>query len=84
MYIDQLVARMQEQKYLYMLEHKIKFGFFLSDFSLSDNEKDSAAIWFPCQKIAVKFSTEQSVEEFKATYMSPRPVTIIRVLASEI
>lgn len=79
-YIDHLIAHMQEDtKYLYLLEHKVKVGWFLIDFMANSTLKDSAAIWFPSQKIAVKFTTEEGVEEFRHNYISPRPVSIVKI-----
>lgn len=79
-YIDHLIAHMQEEtEFLYLLEHKVKVGWFLIDFMMTPSEDGSAAIWFPQQKMAVKFISEEDVEEFKLKFLSPRPVSIVKV-----
>ena len=95
MYIDQVIANMQENKYLYMIESKLKLGWFLFDYGFDrttalqlfegqhpDRPCDSAAIWAPDRMLAVKFDTEESVEEFK-TFLA-RPSSIVRVEIEEI
>jgi len=84
MYIEQLIAHMQENKYLYLLESKVKLGWYLIDYAMKPTEDCSAAIWFPNQRLAVKFGTEEEVEEFSHNYMAPRPVSIVRVEVEEI
>ncbi len=83
MYIEQLIAHMQESKWVYLLEHKAKLGWYLIDF-IQPEENGSAAIWFPNQQIAVKFETEEDVEEFAHIYLSPRPVSVVRVSIEDI
>lgn len=95
MYIEQLIANMQEHKYLYVLESKVKLGWYLIDYGfdydaalqlfegeIPTTRSDSAAIWFPDRKIAVKFNTEEHVEEFR-TFLD-RPCSIVRVELEEI
>lgn len=95
MYIDQVIAHMQESKYLYMLESKVKLGWYLMDFGfdattslqlfegkLPPRPSDSAAIWYPDRRQAVKFENEETVEEFK-TFLS-RPASIVRIEIEEI
>ncbi len=95
MYIDQVIANMQENKYLYMIESKLKLGWFLFDYGfdrttalqlfegkIPSRPCDSAAIWYPDRLQAVKFGSEEIVEEFQ-TFLS-RPSSIVRVEIEEI
>lgn len=95
MYIDQLIAHMQENKYVYMLESKVKLGWFLVDYGFdkttslqlfegvpTSRPRDTAAIWYNDRLSAVKFDTEESVEEFKTFF--DRPSSIIRIELEEI
>lgn len=95
MHIEQVIANMQENKYLYILESKVKLGWFLFDYGFDKptalqvfegeypaRASDSAAIWAPDRWLAVKFDSEESVEEFK-TFLA-RPSSIIRVKIEEI
>jgi len=87
MYIEQLIAHMQESKYVYALESKLKLGWFLIDYGTpvgQVNDNVSAAIWFPNRQIAVKFDTEESIEEFQHQYISPRPSSIVRIEIEEL
>lgn len=83
-YIDHLIAHMQDDtEFLYLLEHKVKVGWFMIDYMMTPQGDGSAAIWFPQPKMAVKFISEEDVEEFKLKYLAPRPVSIVKVNAAE-
>ena len=87
MYIDQLIAHMQENKYVYMLESKVKLGWYLIDYGVpvqKVGDNVSAAVWFPNRQIAVKFETEESIEEFQSKYITPRPSAIVRIEIEEL
>lgn len=84
MYIDQLLAKLQEHQYLYILEHQIKVGWFLIDLFGKDDGNESAAIWFPSQRIALAFEHEEEVEEFKIDHLANRPVSIVKIQRGEI
>ena len=77
--LEHLLSTMQELQHLYLLEHKVKRGWFLIDYMMTPKSDGSAAIWFPDRKIAVAFDTEETVEEFKSKYIAPRPVAIVKV-----
>ena len=80
MYIDQLLARMQEHHYLYILEHKLKVGWYLIDIYGKDGlGEETAAIWFPNKRIALAFEEEEEVEEFKHDFLATRPVSIVKI-----
>ena len=61
-----------------------KSDLYLIEYAMNPAEDCSAAIWFPNQRLAVKFGTEEEVEEFSHTYLSPRPVAIVRVEVEDI
>ena len=84
MYIDQLIAKLQEHQYIYILEHKIKVGWFLIDMFNGNGTNESAAIWFPSQRVALAFEHEEEVEEFKLDHLANRPVSIVKIQRGEI
>jgi len=95
MYIEQLIAHMQENKYLYLLESKVKVGWFLLDCGFDEDTSlqlfmgtvpakrpsDTAVVWFPDRQVAMKFDTEETIEEFQ-TFLA-RPSAIVRIETEE-
>jgi hypothetical protein len=94
---------MQEHKYCYLLESRIKHGWFLIDYGFDEatslelfaqhspvvtptkknlpRPEASAAVWFPSRQLALKFDSEQSIEEFQTFFA--RPSAIVRMELEE-
>lgn len=79
MYIDQLLARLQEHHFLYIFEHRVKVGWYLLDLYGKDGINDTAAVWFPSQRLALAFEHEEEVEDFRSDHLAHRPVSIVKI-----
>lgn len=73
--------------HIYLIEYKKNFKkfFFYELVGLTEiSDKWVLQVkWTPYIKHAFLFDTEQNVEEFKADYLSPRKVSIIRLPADK-
>jgi hypothetical protein len=76
-WLEQLLQG-QKNNSVYMIEmRKDNNKWFL--FGVSPKDVIERIYWTPNVKSAHIFTTEQSVEEFKSDYISPRKVSIIRI-----
>lgn len=87
-WLEQLRANAQERKYEYLISRGVdgkKFFYFDFDWIGKPRfgdplKKEMQLFWTPTQRLAFPFQTEQEVEEFKADFVSPRKVSILRVI----
>lgn len=79
---------MSREDYLKQLRTAMQFVYIIRNTSFDDvwyffNMKEETSynglLWTPHMMRAKAFPTEQSVEEFKSRYVSPRKVDIVRV-----
>jgi len=78
-WLIELFNQASKHEFVYLIEmRKNSSKWFFVDF-VEHNNNATQIIWTPRQKDASMFLTEQKVEEFKAEYISPRKVSIIRL-----
>lgn len=78
-YVDFLISTLQEDtETRYVIKSKAVQGNWYF-FDIEIDAKTHHVEWIPYISGAVKFNSEQSVEEFASQFLSPRPVEIIRL-----
>lgn len=81
-YLDQLISSHQNStKFMYLIRSTYVNGewFFFDIENINDDSRPDRVLWVPRALPAYKFSSEQAVEEFRAEFISPRRVEIIRM-----
>jgi hypothetical protein len=78
-WIDDMLATVKSHSHVYMIEMRKNQGkwFFLN--LETKTEYLTQVLWTPSIRNAHIFLEEETVEEFKADYISPRKVSIIRM-----
>lgn len=77
-YIDELLSLMQEAyKNVYIIRLVQRDIWYFHD--INDDTQPQGIVWTPHMAHARAFSTEESVEEFKMAFISPRKVEILRI-----
>lgn len=82
-WLESILASLKKHTHVYMIEmRKNDSKWFFLDLE-HKKEPIVQILWTPNKKNARIFLTEQTVEEFKADYLSPRKVSIIRMTTYE-
>lgn len=78
-FLDHLITAMQEKnKFLYMIRSRNENGEWYF-FDMENDKPPYRIAWVPYISPAFKFPSEESVEEFRADYIAPRKVEIVRM-----
>lgn len=82
-WIDEILAGVKDPSHVYMIEmrKKQKKWFFLT--LTPKTEQLVQVCWTPTMRNAYVFLEEETVEEFKAEFISPRKASIIRMPSLE-
>ena len=77
-YVDDLLALIKEAyKYVYVIRMQKAYSWYF--FDVREETTPHGIVWTPYMSQARAFATEESVEEFKAHYITPRKVEILRI-----
>lgn len=83
-WIDEMLENAEEYKHVYTIEWKHNKDIWFFHDTMSAGQTIVSVLWTLSLRQACFFLNEESVENFKATIISPRKVSIVRMLSLDV